>query len=491
MHRTVERTTPKSDHTADLSDFIKTLSTPGRSSNPEAARLFDPEREIVISRAPGRLDVMGGIADYSGSLVLEMPIREATLVALQRDPLRRIRILSSLEEPGVDPVFEMALAELETSEGAVDYETARARFQRHKTQRWAAYVGGVFLVLMRERGISFAGGARILIESRVPPGKGVSSSAALEVATMQAVCGAFNLSIEPQELALLCQQVENLVVGAPCGIMDQMTAAVGEAGSLLMLLCQPAEIMGAVAIPDDIEFWGIDSGVRHSVAGVDYGSVRTGTFMGYRIIAELAGLRVNTTATSGRVQIDDPRWVGYLANLTPSEFESYSSQLPEHMGGAEFLSHYGGTTDHVTTVAPERDYAMRTPTAHAVYESHRVRQYAQLIEDEPSEGRRELLGELMYQSHASYSACGLGSSNTDRLVDLVRETGPSQGLFGARITGGGSGGTVAVLGRRGADSAIARVTARFAEETGYQPYLFAGSSPGSAAVGCVRLKAGG
>jgi len=490
MHRTVESTAPLMDHTADLSDFIKTLSTRGPSDT-EASRLFDPSREIVISRAPGRLDVMGGIADYSGSLVLEMPIREATLVALQRDPLRRIRILSSLQEPGVDPVFEMAMADLETAEGPVDYETARAGFQQHTTQRWAAYVAGVFLVLMRERGISFDEGASILIESRVPPGKGVSSSAALEVAAMQAVCGAFDLSIEPQELALLCQQVENLVVGAPCGIMDQMTAALGEAGSLLVLLCQPAELLGTVSIPDDIEFWGIDSGVRHSVAGADYGSVRTGTFMGYRIIAELAGLKVSTTGTPGLVRIDDPRWVGYLANLTTSEFESYAGQLPERMRGAEFLSLYAGITDHVTKVDPEREYPMLTPTAHAVYESHRVRQYGQLIEVPAGETGRESLGELMYQSHASYSACGLGSPETDRLVELVREAGPSQGLFGARITGGGSGGTVAVLGRRGAVAAIAGVTARFAEETGYEPYLFEGSSPGSAAVGCLRLNARG
>jgi galactokinase len=487
MHRNVESTAPHTAHSADLSDFIKTLSTPG--ANPGATRLFDPSREIVISRAPGRLDVMGGIADYSGSLVLEMPIREATLVALQRDPVRRIRILSSLEEPGVDPVFDMALADFETPEGPVDYDTARAMFQRHKTQRWAAYVGGVFLVLMRERGITFNDGASIMIESRVPPGKGVSSSAALEVAAMQAVCGAFSLSIKPQQIALLCQQVENLVVGAPCGIMDQMTAALGEAGSLLMLLCQPAEVMGTMAIPDDLEFWGIDSGVRHSVAGTDYGSVRTGTFMGYRVIAELAGLRVSDTSTPGLVSIDDPRWVGYLANLTLPEFESYASKLPERMGGADFLSAYRGTTDHVTKVDPECDYPVRTPTAHAVYESHRVRAYGQLIERTPGETGRESLGELMYQSHASYSACGLGSTKTDRLVELVREAGPSQGLFGARITGGGSGGTVAVLGQRGADPAIAGVTARFAEETGYQPYLFAGSSPGSAAVGCVRLNA--
>jgi L-arabinokinase len=118
----------------------------------------------------------------------------------------------------------MALADLGNPEGPVDYETARASFQRDTTQRWAAYVGGVFLVLIRERGISFTDGARILIESRVPPGKGVSSSAALEVATMQAVCGRSTFDRASRDCSSR-QQVENLVVGAPCGTMDQMTAA--------------------------------------------------------------------------------------------------------------------------------------------------------------------------------------------------------------------------------------------------------------------------
>jgi galactokinase len=97
---------------------------------------------------------------------------------------------------------------------------------------------------MRERNVDFASGANILIASRVPPGKGVSSSAALEVAVMQAVTKAFDIDIEARDKALLCQKVENLVAGAPCGVMDQMTAVFGEANRLLLLLCQPAEIKG-------------------------------------------------------------------------------------------------------------------------------------------------------------------------------------------------------------------------------------------------------
>ena len=81
---------------------------------------------------------------------------------------------------------------------------------------------------MRERGVAFDGGARILIRSEVPEGKGVSSSAALEVATMSAVAAGYRVEINPRETAFLCQKVENLVAWAPCGVMDQMTAACGE-----------------------------------------------------------------------------------------------------------------------------------------------------------------------------------------------------------------------------------------------------------------------
>lgn len=472
----------------DTAAFLEALSRLEHGPVLEARQLFERGAELIITRAPGRLDVMGGIADYSGSLVLELPIREATFVALQRDASRRLRIVSLSEDSAQGVAFEMPLTDFESAGQPISYEAARARFEHDPAQHWAAYAAGVFLVLRRERGINFKEGARLLIASRVPQGKGVSSSAALEVAVMQAVAAAFEIAISPRETALLCQMVENLVVGAPCGVMDQMTAACGEAYRLLALFCQPAELREMVAIPDEIAFWGLDSGVRHAVTGADYGSVRVGAFMGYRMIAEVAGLKVQATRPGEPVQIDDPRWGGYLANLTPSEFEQvYAAHLPERIGGAEFLSRYQGTTDPVTRIDPERSYAVRVPTAHAIDEHHRVRLFAELLEGTTSERQLELLGELMCQSQASYSACGLGSASTDRLVELVREAGPTQKLYGAKITGGGSGGTVAVLGRRDADESIKRVAERYARETGYQPHIFAGSSPGSAAFGYLKL----
>ncbi len=475
---------------ADVSEFLGMLSRLHDHAAPELRAFFDPQGELTITRAPGRLDVMGGIADYSGSLVLELPIAEATLVALQKHDARQLRIVSLLENEGRVLSFDMPLSDFERDGEPVEYDDARKYFKRDDTQQWPAYVAGVFLVLMRQLGIRFDRGARILISSRVPEGKGVSSSAALEVATMSAVAAAFKIAIDSREIALLCQQVENLVVGAPCGVMDQMTSACGETDQLLALICQPAELLGAIQLPEDLAVWGLDSGMSHSIGGGDYGSVRAGAFMGYRIVAELAGLRVERN--DGRVVIKDSRWGGYLANLSPSEFEEqFAAKLPVTMPGEEFLSRYWGTVDHVTTVAPGRTYPVRAPTAHAVYESFRVQQFAGLLRkqhERPDDEEKVMMGKVMYESHASYSACGLGSTGTDLLVELVRSAGVDQGLFGAKITGGGSGGTVAVLGNRSAGKVLHEVAASYATLTGHQPHIFSGSSPGSAAFGNLLVQ---
>jgi len=459
---------------ADVDTFLTLLQHLNTHPEPAVCTLFDSGSELVVTRAPGRLDLMGGIADYSGSLVLQMPIGEATLVALQRVDEPTVQIVSLGNERSSDhAIFAMPLTDFIDETLPIGYAIAQAYFKRNAATAWAAYAAGAFLVLMRERGAHFTGGARILIHSAVPEGKGVSSSAAIEVAVMSAIAAAYDIVISGRDLAILCQMVENLVVGAPCGVMDQMTAACGEAHQLLALLCQPAEIQGLVSIPNALAIWGIDSGIRHAVSGADYGSVRVGAFMGYRILQELAG----------------SDWHGYLSNLTPSRFEhEYASRLPAQMKGADFLAQYGTTTDKVTSVDPNRTYAVLKPTAHPIYEHFRVRTFANLLKGDSLTNATQL-GELMYQSHASYSACGLGSGGTDALVKLARKAGPAQGIYGAKITGGGSGGTVAILGRANADDAMQAIADEYAATSGHKPILFRGSSLGAAAFGALRLQA--
>ena len=433
-------------------------------------RLFEPGVSLSIARAPGRLDVMGGIADYSGSLVLERPIAEATWVAVQRIDRPILEIVSLGRDACTIPL------ELLVPDGApVSYEDARRMFTKARLKpdttydHWTAYIVGVVLVLARERGLPLTSGARIVVVSDVPEGKGVSSSAAVETATMAATASAFGIAVEPRELALLCQTAENHVAGAPCGVMDQMTCVFGDEHALLALLCQPAELQAPVPIPDDIEVWGLDSGERHAVGGSDYGAVRAGAFMGLRILSEHTSVPGN-----------------YLANIAVDQFEQELVRyLPEQMSGDEFLARYGSTADPVTSVEHGRWYCVRAPAAHPVYERSRVEAFRRLLPESAEDARRRL-GQLMYDSHASYGRCGLGSKGTDRLVALVRE-GEAAGLYGARITGGGSGGTIAVIGRREAAAAIARVADAYEEQTGYRPHIFAGSSPGVVAFGARSI----
>jgi L-arabinokinase len=210
--------------------------------------------------------------------------------------------------------------------------------------------------------------------------------------------------------------------------------------------------------------------------------------MGYRLIAAVARLPVKLVA-NGRVQIIDPKWGGYLANVTPAKWEAkYRDLLPDVMDGRFFLEAFGGISDPVTQVDPARTYQVRHPTAHPIYEHHRVQIFRDLLAaGAATEVERLQLGELMYQSHASYGACGLGSSGTDRLVALARKAGPTGGIYGAKITGGGSGGVVAVLARAGSRAAVDGIAEEYERLTGRPAMVLGGSSDGAARFGVVKL----
>jgi galactokinase len=449
------------------------------------------DEPLFVARAPGRLDVMGGIADYSGSLVLQLPLEVATVAIVQPCAERTIELMSVRPRSGRAAQFTVLLDAL--LDGPLrDPERLRERVTARREDRWAAYVLGVVHACLVRQGAearASAGGFRMLILSDVPEGKGVSSSAALEVASLAAVAARYGVEMRDEEIAIASQWAENHVAGAPCGIMDQMTSACGRRDRLLRLRCQPDIVEGYVAIPEGWRCYGIDSGIRHAVTGSDYGTVRTAAFMGYRIIAEAAGLPATIDASNVREL--DSRWHGYLANISPNEFESrFAAHLPEWMTGAEFLARFGGITDVVTRVVPTARYPVRQATAHPVYENARVERFATLLDalggPEGGNSVAREMGALMSESHASYSACGLGSEGTDRLVEMVASAGPAAGLFGAKITGGGSGGTVAVFGTEAAEAAVRAIAREYEAETGREAFVFARSGPGLIAATDVR-----
>ncbi|XP_024399655.1 L-arabinokinase isoform X3 [Physcomitrium patens] len=484
-----------------------------------AGGLFRWEDDVVVARAPGRLDVMGGIADYSGSLVLQadanqggMPCRlaeeptwEAKVVETHYGAACSKRVSFGSDKVNRAPTFDMDISDFfDSSDEPITYEAAHKYFEHDASQKWAAYVAGTILVLMREIGVRFNDSMSILISSAVPEGKGVSSSAALEVATMSAIAAAYGLNISPRELAVLCQKVENHIVGTPCGVMDQMASACGEANKLLAMVCQQAEVQEHVNIPSHVQFWGIDSGIRHSVGGADYGSVRLGAFMGRRIIQAKASNildRLQVSGTNGDADDADLHSLmqdaeeKYLCNIPPHRLEAhYTSSLPETMRGEEFTKVYGNHNDPFTKIIPSKSYTIQVPAAHPIYENFRVKSFAVLLTAAATDAQLEALGELMFQSHHSYSKCGLDSHGTNRLVALVRrmkqKAKPDTAtLFGAKITGGGCGGTVCVIGRPGIESSsnIYEIQNSYKASTGHRPYVFEGSSMGAGKFKFLRV----
>jgi L-arabinokinase len=393
-------------------------------------------------RAPGRFDVLGGVADYSGALVLQMPIAATTTVRLETLPESSIRVTS----PGRAAVIVPTTACDVVAASAGDAAAGRAWLDEHDVAAWARYPLGCLMLFCDQFSWRPGHGLAIAVESDVPVSMGVSSSAALEVATLRALERLSGHAFAGTALARLAQRAENELVGAPCGLMDQLAAAHGTAGALLPILCRPDVLSPPLPLPPGVVVAGWPSGVAHAVSGTPYGTARTAAFMAKAIIARGLGRRLD-----------------HLAEATPEEVATIDRDaLPARLSGREFTSRHGGVDDPLSRVDPDRDYPVRAAAEFATGENARAAAGVALLGRTADHDPAELaatLGALMGQSHRGYSAIGLGAPETDAMVEAIRRHGPAHGFYGARVSGGGCGGTVVVLLAAAALPALRRLAA--------------------------------
>jgi L-arabinokinase len=486
----LERVSGSTHDLADVEEFEKALAGVSGSKYGPLGRFFEPGRPVIVVRAPARLDCMGGIADYSGAVVAELPLDRAVVLAIQARQDRQVVLHSwGIERDGLMPDVVLSLDTLAPDRGAVSYERLRPCLTQTPSTAWAGYVAGAFPVLCREGFIErFPHGATLVLASNIPLGAGISSSAAVEVAAMHAICLLYGIRMEGLALARLAQTVENRIVGAPCGIMDQVTSALGREGHLLCLHCQPHTVREYLPLPEDLHVIGINSNVKHQVGGMQYTSVRVGAFMGLAMI--LAFVR----AQNGADPSYDP-FGGYLCNIPGVEYETaYRSMLPKEISGRAFLDRYGGTPDPVTSVDPGHTYMVRSRVEHPIYEHERVETFITHLKGAHRTRLSRFLdmaGDLMYASDWSYThRCGLGAPETAWIVREVKRLGPAAGFYGAKITGGGSGGTVAVAGSERMFDHLEHLLVRYANAHGVPAELFTGTSPGALAFGHLVYRIG-
>lgn len=276
------------------------------------AERFGGEPEIWC-RAPGRVDLMGSHTDYNLGFVLTLPIDRDTWIAARRRGDRRLRVYSMNLGEQVD----------------VDWKTRTRRDGRH----WSDYLGAVAAVLEEEQ--YAVRGFEGVIHSTVPIGGGLSSSAALEcaVATVFEALGGWTLGAVRK--ARLCQRAENTHVGVPCGVLDQYTSCVGEAGCALLLDCReltsrPVSLGGGLRVVI------CDTRSKRELAGSAYGERRADCELGARLLA-LPSLREIDRETFERRESVLPPRVARRCRFIVEENERVI-QLAEALSGADRAS---------------------------------------------------------------------------------------------------------------------------------------------------------
>jgi len=465
----------------EVSEFENLLRKP--NSDPTGFAGFFNSGEVWVARVPARLDVMGGIADYSGANVCEAVLGHGMLMAIQARTDRTLRIRSAQTGARSLPVETRIPLDYFTSGGAVgSYAQVRELCHANPISTWAAYIGGSIFTLLKEENVELPYGFSFLLLSAVPMNVGIGSSAAVEIGTLSCLNAYLGLKLNGARIARLGQMAENHVVGAPCGIMDQIAVANGHQGKLTHILCRPGAVMGEVEIPAGTGFVGINSMVRHSVAGNAYGNVRVGAFMGKKIINELR-------AKTGRAPLN------YLTEISSAEFQNeYEKEIPETILGSDFLAKYKTHDDPVTTIQPDAIYRVVGPTRHPIGENERVLKFIAALQAAKAGDEKALVtaGELMYGAHESYrDNCKLSVPDVNFLVEAVQKRGAKAGLYGAKITGGGTGGTVAVFGKIAAlKEHIPQIAVEFSRRVGVTPDIFEGTSPGAIEFGAKRYAFG-
>ena len=367
----------------------------------EVARRFRQEYDgqPLICRAPGRVNIIGEHTDYNDGFVLPCAIEFSVYVAASARSDHKL-LLRSTE---FSERFEFDVHDLPPKGSGV----------------WADYVIGVAAALKNaELALT---GANLLVHGEVPIGSGLSSSAAIEVATALSLLGLTGGKLPLPKVAKLCQSAENDFVGARVGIMDQFISCLGKAGHVLLLDCRSLQFE-LVPVPEKVKLVICNTMVKHALAGGEYNRRREQCEEGVRILAK---------SFPG---------ISALRDVTAEQLESRKQDLPR---------------------------VIYKRCLHVVEENRRVGQAAECLRS----GDLEQAGRLMRESHQSLR--DLYEVSCHELDEMVEAADGVPGCFGGRMTGGGFGGCTVNLVDAGAAEAFRETVARgYKRRTGISPDIY-------------------
>ena len=356
-------------------------------------------QEPRIYRAPGRVNLIGEHTDYNEGLVMPAAIDFSTWVAIAPRKDRRVLVRSE----NFSETLEL------------DLDLPPAQSQRH----WSDYPFGVAIKL--EQAGQHLRGANVLLRGDVPIGSGLSSSAAIEVATGFALLDLAGVQVDRLGLAQRCRQAENEFVGIRCGLMDQFTSCFGQTGHALMLDCRALDYR-LLPLPESVKLVVCNTMVKHELAASEYNARRAECEEAVRLLArESPGVRS-------------------LRDVTPDDLDRAGDRLPE---------------------------VIRKRSRHVVSENARVVKAAFALQH----ADLETFGRLMAESQSSLrDDYEVSCAELDLMVEIAEQT---EGCFGARMTGGGFGGCTVNLVAAGRIDSFKEVVAQgYAKATGRDPEIY-------------------
>jgi len=367
-------------------------------------------RAPTIYRAPGRVNLIGEHTDYNDGFVMPVALNRYTYVAVGPRPDRRLRVYS-------ENLGEMCDLDLD-------------QIRPGKSGHWSDYVRGVAGVFESSR--QQLRGADLAVISEVPLGSGLSSSAALEVATAWALLGNSEIEADRTPVAQMCQKAEHLYAETMCGIMDQFISCHGRAGHALMLDCRSLHFE-FLPIPSHVRLMVCNTMVRHEHASSGYNTRRRECEEGLRTLAAvLPGIHA-------------------LRDVSRDELDKHR--------------------DRLNPVIYKR-------VRHVVTENDRVKKAANALKV----GDLAAFGQLMADSHHSLrDDYQVTTPELDLMVELASGL---EGVYGARMTGGGFGGcTINLVDGAHAERVQQRLEQNYEARTGLKPaILVCEASDGAGAV---------
>jgi len=373
------------------------------------------ETAPLVFRAPGRVNLIGEHTDYNDGFVMPAAIGFYTHVAAGKN------------EDGVLRIHAQQFGE--------SVEFALDRLAGPPRRHWSDYVRGVAAEL-QDAGVG-GSGANLLVDGDVPLGAGLSSSAAIEMATALALATLNSAHLAKIELVKLCQRAEHKYAGTKCGIMDQFISCFGMANHALMLDCRSLDAT-QLPLPSPASLVICNTMVRHELAGGEYNERRSSCERSVKRLGQvLPGIQA-------------------LRDVKIEELEQHRSLLNDV------------------------DYRR---CRHVVTENARVQEAAHAL----TAGNLGRFGELMYESHESLDRDY--EVTCEELNAMVRLARRADGVYGARMTGGGFGGcTVNLVDAEKSETFKQAMVAGYKAETGIVPEVYVcAASAGASQAGIASL----